>query len=50
MSGIAVGLDYAAIMAVAAAQGADGELLSEALPEVEVAIVAALNGDAEGDE
>lgn len=45
MSGVPVGLDFSAIMTLAAHRGADLELLSDVLPDAETAIVAALAGD-----
>lgn len=50
MAGVAVGLDFGAIMAVATAQGADAGFLSEVLPEAEVAILAGISGDSEGED
>lgn len=45
MSGVPVGLDFGAIMAVAGPMGADLEMLSEALPDLESAILSAMAGD-----
>ena len=51
MSGLASGLDFGAVMAVAEMQGVDLELLAEALPEVEIAMLAGISGEQEeGDE
>lgn len=50
MSGTAVGLDFGAVMAVGQARGADPELLSEALPDIEIAIIAGANGDPDGED
>lgn len=47
MSGTPSGLDFGAVMMVAGAQGADLELLAEALPDIEAALLAALAGDGE---
>ena len=44
------GLDFGAVMAVAAARGADLAMLSEVLPGVEMAIVAAHRGGDEEEE
>lgn len=51
MSG-AHGLDFAAVMAVAAARGADSPLLAEVLPSIEAVLMTALRNpdDAEGPE
>lgn len=45
MTGVPVGLDFGAVMTVAAAQDADIELLAECLPEFEIALLAGLSGD-----
>lgn len=49
MAGVAYALDYGAVMTFAAAQGADPELLADALPATEAQILAGLNDDGEGD-
>lgn len=46
MSGAACGLDFASVMTVAAAQGADLELIADVLPEFETALLTGLAGDA----
>lgn len=50
MSGAACSLDFASVMMVAEAQGADTELLADVLPEVEIAILAGANGEADEDD
>jgi hypothetical protein len=45
MAGIPIGLDFAAIMLVAAAQDADLELLAEILPDFEAIVIAGLSDD-----
>lgn len=45
MAGIPVGLDFGAVMAVAVAQEADLELLSDTLPEFEAALLAGMSGE-----
>lgn len=47
--GTAFALDYGAVMAVGAAQGADVELLAEVLPAVEKAVLDSLAEDGGGD-
>lgn len=47
MAAAAVSLDFASVMAVGQAQGVDLALLSEALPEIEIAILAGANGEAD---
>lgn len=42
------GLDFGAIMAVAAARDVDADLLSEVLPAAEAAILASLDDGGEG--
>lgn len=42
MGGVPVGLDFGAILAIGAATGADLEMLAEALPEAESAILSAM--------
>jgi len=49
MAGVPVGLDFGAVLAIAAAQGTDLDLLSDVLPDVEISIVSALNADANED-
>jgi hypothetical protein len=49
MSGAACSLDFASVMAIAEAQGADLALLAEALPDVEIAVLAGAIGDPEDD-
>lgn len=49
-AGVALGLDFAAVMAIGEALEADLELLAETLPDFEFAVVTALNEAAdEGD-
>lgn len=49
--GTPIGLDFSAVMAVAAVQGVDVEMLAEVLPSFETVLLAALNeGEAEGHE
>jgi hypothetical protein len=45
MAGVPIGLDFGAIMLVAAAQDVDLELLSETLPDFESIVIAGLSGD-----
>jgi len=45
MNGTAVSIDFASVMAVGHAQGADPALLAEVLPYVEPEIIAGANGD-----
>lgn len=47
MSGVPSGLDFGAVLAIAQSNGTDLELLADALPEVELMILAGLSGDAE---
>jgi hypothetical protein len=47
MTGAALSIDFASVMAVGQAQGADEALLAEVLPEVEPEILAGANGDPE---
>lgn len=49
MTGGAYALDFGAVMTVAAAQGADLELLSEALPDLELVMLSGMAGDTEED-
>jgi hypothetical protein len=49
MAGVACGLDFSAIMSIGAGQGADLEMLSDVLPDVEVSIVDAMSGDTSED-
>lgn len=49
MAGVPVGLDFGAIMTVAAALDVDVELLAEVLPDVETTILVALNDQADED-
>lgn len=50
MAGVAAGLDFAAILTIADAQGADVALLADALPEIESVMIAGMNGDVEQEE
>ena len=45
MTGAALSIDFASVMAVGRAQGADTALLAEVLPEVEPEIISGANGD-----
>jgi hypothetical protein len=45
MTGLPIGLDFAAIMLTGAAQAADLELLSEVLPDFEGIVIASLSPD-----
>lgn len=47
--GVPIGVDFGAVLAVAEAQGADTELIAEALPAVEAALIDALSGDGTDD-
>lgn len=47
MAGIALGLDFGAVLALGQAQGADVELLAEVLPEIEPLVLAAFQPDDE---
>lgn len=47
MNGTALSLDFASVVAVGQAQGADMALLAEVLPAVEPEIIAGANGDPE---
>lgn len=47
MAGVAMGLDFGAIIAVAAAQGVDVELLAECLPIIEPIVLVAHQADEE---
>jgi hypothetical protein len=49
MAGVATGLDFGAIMAIAHAQDADLALLADTLPDFEIALLTRLNGDADDD-
>ena len=48
MNGVAVGLDFGAVMTMGAAREADLEMLADVLPFVESRILAAMRDDAEG--
>lgn len=48
--GSPIGLDFGPVMTVAAARGADLELLADVLPEVENALLDAISGEPEDEE
>lgn len=45
MGAAALGMDFSAVLMMGGAQGADLEMLSEALPDFESALIASLSGE-----
>jgi hypothetical protein len=45
MAGVPVGLDFVAVLKMGEALGADAELIAEALPDFEAAVLASFNDD-----